>query len=141
VPGARLVVAGRGTDRLAIAGTGIDVLGEVPSAVDVLRTLSVLVYPVGRGSGMKVKVLEALALGVPVVTTTDGAEGIGATDGVVVADGEDDLLRATCAILRDPDERAQRSRAARAHFDAVLSPAPATAPLADLYRRMAGLTS
>lgn len=141
VPESELVLAGRGTEGLRVTGAGIHVVGEVPSAVELLRSLTVLTYPVGRGSGMKVKVLEALALGVPVVTTTDGAEGIGTTDGVVVADDDARFVRATTALLRDPLERAERSVAARRHFDAVLSPAPATEPLADLYRRMAAFTS
>lgn len=143
VPDARLVLAGRGTEALRLPdGSGGAVLGEVDSAVDVLRSFSVLVYPLSRGSGMKVKVLEAMALGVPVVTTPEGAEGIGPSDGVFVADEDDDLVAATVALLRDATERAERGRAARATFDERLSPAPAVEPLVELYRRMAGsLTS
>jgi polysaccharide biosynthesis protein PslH len=135
VPGATLELAGRSLPD--VGGDGVRRLGEVPSAADFLRSLSVLAYPVGRGSGMKVKVLEALALGVPVVTTPDGAEGIPPTDGIVVATDDATLAAALAGLLSDPDERAERSRAARATFLASLSPGPATEPLADLYRRMA----
>ncbi len=139
VPDARVLVAGRGTTELAGAGTlpaGAVVLGAVDSAVDFLSGLSVLAYPLERGSGMKVKVLEALALGVPVVTTPEGAEGIATNDGVVVATADADLARAVASILRDPAERAARGAAARRCFADHYRPAVATAPLVGLYERM-----
>ena len=76
-PGAVLRLAGRGMEPGAFAaspGGGVEWLPDVPSAGDFLRSLGVLLYPVRRGSGTKVKVLEALALGIPVVTTPEGAE-------------------------------------------------------------------
>jgi glycosyltransferase involved in cell wall biosynthesis len=139
VPEARLLVAGRGTASLAgLSGEpGVQVLGEVPSGGEFLRGLSVLVYPVARGSGVKVKVLEAIASGVPVVTTPAGAEGIEAGDGVVVATDPQALASAVTALLSDEDERRQRGEAARAAFLARYAPVPATEPLAAIYRAIA----
>ena len=136
VPDAELVIAGRGTDALGLAGPGVRVAGTVPSSVGFLRSLSVLLYPIERGSGMKVKALEALACGVPVVTTPAGAEGIEASDGVVVCDRPADLARAAAALLRDEGERAERGRAARALFEERYTPRVATEPLVALYERM-----
>lgn len=139
VPEARLVIAGRGTEKLAgQAGEGVDVVGEVDSAVDFLRSLSLLLYPIQRGSGIKVKTLEALAVGLPVVTTPLGAEGIEAGDGMVVAESEESLVAAAAEILGDPGERRQRGLAARSAFEQRYAPGPATEPLAALYRRMIG---
>jgi glycosyltransferase involved in cell wall biosynthesis len=135
VPDARLLVAGIGTTSLP-GGDGVEMLGEVPSAAEFLRGLSVLVFPLERGSGMKVKVLESLACGVPVVTTAAGAEGIDANAGVAVTDSDDELASATASLLLDPAEAARRGEAARAVFLARYSPVPATAPVVDLYRRM-----
>jgi len=133
------VIAGRGTEKLAgNAGEGVDVLGEVDSAVDFLRSLSLLLYPIQRGSGIKVKTLEALAVGLPVVTTPLGAEGIEAGDGMVVAESEESLVAAAAEILGDPGERRQRGLAARSAFEQRYAPGPATEPLAALYRRMIG---
>src|SRR5205085_3334873 len=115
-----------------------EVLGEVASAPSFMRRLSVLLYPVERGSGMKVKVLEAIACGVPVVTTAAGAEGIEAGEGVVVTEGDEDLAQAAVSILTDEGERRERGAAAREAFLQRYAPGPATAPLLDLYRRMAG---
>lgn len=140
VPEARLVIAGRGTDRLGITnGDGITVLGEIPSAAAFFSDASVLVVPLDRGSGMKVKVLEALASGVPTVTTPAGAEGVERGDGIVVCDRGDDesVARATASILRDDLERRQRGDAARALFERNYVPEVVAEPLVDLYIRMA----
>lgn len=138
-PDARLVVAGRGTSRLPSLrpGSGVDVVGEVSSAAEFLQGLSVLLYPLERGSGMKVKVLEAIASGVPVVTTAAGAEGIEGGDGVVVAESDGELAAAAARILADRAERRERGAAARRAFLERYAPEPATRPLVELYRRMA----
>ena len=137
VPDARLAIAGRGTDALGLDGAGVDVLGEVPSAVEFLRTLSVLLYPIARGSGVKVKTLESLAVGLPIVTTPLGAEGVEAGDGAVIEADSVALARAAASLLRDEGERRQRAAASRAAFEAHYSPLPATAPLVELYARLA----
>ena len=138
LPDARLRVAGRGMDGLVSAGEGIAVEGAVPSARDFMHGIAVLVFPLERGSGMKVKTLEALAAGVPVVTTAAGAEGIAGDEGLVVAEDDAGLAAAAARILRDDGERRERARAARAAFERRYSPKVATEPLVDLYGRMLG---
>jgi glycosyltransferase involved in cell wall biosynthesis len=113
----------------------------VPSGPGFLRGLSVLLFPLERGSGMKVKVLEAIASGIPVVTTPAGAEGIEAGEGVVIGTNDEELAQAAARILADEDERRERGAAARAAFEQRYSPFPATEPLVELYRRMAGTQS
>ena len=134
VPEARLLVAGRGWDELG--GPGVEFLGEVASGREFLRGLSVLLFPLDRGSGMKVKVLEAIASGVPVVTTPAGAEGIEPNDGVVVATDDDALAMAAAEVLGDAAKRSERGAAARAAFERGYRPKVATAPLVSLYERM-----
>jgi glycosyltransferase involved in cell wall biosynthesis len=139
VPEARLIIAGRGTEQLIDVAVepGVEVLGAVPSAADWLRDLSVLLFPIDRGSGMKVKVLEAMACGVPVVTTPAGAEGIRAGGGVMVEHDDRHLAHSAAVIMQDALERSERGAAARAAFLERYSPLPATEPLVELYRRIA----
>jgi len=136
---AQLCVAGRGMDELGLpSGPGLTVTGEVHSSASFLAELSLLLYPLARGSGVKVKVLEAIACGVPVVTTPAGAEGIEAGEGVIVAETDEDLAAAAAVLLSDSGERRERGDAARAAFLERYAPEPATRPLVDLYRRMIG---
>ena len=139
VPDARLVVAGRGTASLKglAPEPGVELVGEVPSGPAFLRGLSLLLFPLERGSGMKVKVLESIASGLPVVTTPTGAEGIDAGGGIVVESDDEKLAAAAVEILGDEQGRRERGAAARAAFDRSYSPVPATEPLVELYARMA----
>jgi glycosyltransferase involved in cell wall biosynthesis len=138
LPDARLKVAGRGTDGIGLqASEGVEILGEIESAARFFEAASMLLYPLERGGGMKVKVLEALASGVPVVTTSAGAEGVELSDGVVVIDDDDEKLAAAAvAILRDDLERRQRGDAAYRSFLRHYVPEVAAAPLVDLFERM-----
>jgi hypothetical protein len=64
---------------------------------------------------MKVKVLEAFAYGVPVVTTSEGVEGIPAQDGIHAGISDEDagLVERTLGLLRDPAQQESQRRAAR----------------------------
>lgn len=138
LPDARLRVAGRGMRELPdlVGAPGVELVGEVPSSSEFLRSLSLLLYPIERGSGMKVKVLEALATGLPIVTTANGAEGIEG-EGVVVESDDGPLADAALELLQDKGLRVERGAAARATFDSRYAPASATQPLVELYRRIA----
>jgi glycosyltransferase involved in cell wall biosynthesis len=137
-PEAKLLIAGRGWDRLSgFGGPGVTLLGEVESGAEFMRSLSLLLFPIERGSGVKVKVLEAIASGLPVVTTPAGAEGIEPGGGVIVESSDEALAAAASQLLDDPAERQARGLAARTLFERLYAPAPATAPLLELYERMA----
>jgi glycosyltransferase involved in cell wall biosynthesis len=139
-PAARLLLAGSGMEREAFAHlpspAGVEWLGRVPSADAFLTGLGALLYPVQRGSGAKVKVLESMLLGVPVVTTTPGAEGIDGSGGIVVADDDRALADATCELIDDVAARRSAAEQARLRFDAHHTPAMATVPVLDVYERI-----
>lgn len=124
-PQARLTLAGRGPTPAiqALANDGI----AVPGAVDDLRALyagaSVAVAPIFWGSGVRIKLLEALACGLPVVTTPLAAEGIPlqAGESALFAAAPDAFAAAIVRLLDDSRLRARIGAAGRAvveqHYD------------------------
>lgn len=81
----------------------ITVPGYVPDLEPYLERASVMVVPVRAASGMRVRILEALAHGIPVVTTTTGAEGIDAVDGehLLIADQPQQFANAVNSLLEN----------------------------------------
>ena len=63
--------------RLAATHAGVELLGYVENVADAYRGATQVVVPIHVGGGTRLKILEALALGRPVVATTIGAEGLG----------------------------------------------------------------
>jgi len=82
----------------------VQVTGYVPDLQPYFERAALMVVPVRAGSGMRVRILEALARGIPVVTTTTGVEGIDAIAGehLLVADEPNEFANAIVRLLRDP---------------------------------------
>lgn len=86
----------------------IRVLGYLPDLTPYLEKTSVMVVPVRTGGGMRVRILESLARGIPVVTTSLGAEGIQVTPGedILVEDTSSGFARAVIDLLRSSEKQA-----------------------------------
>jgi len=127
VPAARLLLVGRDA-RSAMARhlpmRSVEVYENVPDILPYFDATDVMLYTPASGSGMKVKVLEAFALGVPVVTTGEGVEGIPAADGVHAGVAEDDagLIERTVRLLTDPSHYRAVRREARRLVEAHCAP-------------------
>ena len=122
LPNARLRVIGRearpGILELAkLLGPSVSIDGYVADLGDALEGAAALVNPLRFGSGVKLKVIDALGRHLPVVSTAVGAEGIasGPGTGVLVADEPDGLVALLCS-LTDPTRNAEVSRDAAEHF-------------------------
>ncbi|MBI5837554.1 MAG: glycosyltransferase [Candidatus Eisenbacteria bacterium] len=85
---------------------GVEVAGRVEDLQQEYVRAAAMVVPLTFSSGMQNKILEAAAAGLPVVTTTNGAAGLGPTLGarVTVADSSDAMARAALRILAHPGE-------------------------------------
>jgi polysaccharide biosynthesis protein PslH len=116
-PGLRLVIAGRkpAPSVLALACEDVLVTGTVEDVRPFYARALVVVVPLRVGSGTRLKILEAMAAGVPVVSTTLGAEGLRVEDGVniLVADTGDEIATAICRLATRPEWRDRLVRAAR----------------------------
>lgn len=117
VPDVRIRLVGKHDPDLASLDDPprVAVVGRVPDIATELAQADLVVVPVRYGSGTRLKILEAFAQRVPVVSTSLGAEGLGAEDGVHLLIGDTvPALAAGCArLLGDPDLR--EAIASRAH--------------------------
>lgn len=114
----KLRVTGRhnGVDLTGIDNCpGVELVGYVGDIKDVLGTSAACVAPLREGGGSRLKILEAMAAGVPVISTTMGAEGIEAIAGkhILIADDPVDFASAIAQVLADQELAQTLSREAR----------------------------
>jgi glycosyltransferase involved in cell wall biosynthesis len=120
VPEAKLTIVGKNPpqDFIQLAQDDpehIVVTGYVPDLLPYYADSVLVVVPVRAGSGMRVRILETFALGMPTVTTTVGLEGIDAVAGeeVLVADSAPDFAASVVEVLMDEDKQNQLARRGR----------------------------
>jgi GT2 family glycosyltransferase len=116
VPAARFVVVGSNPppDVAALAGEGIEVRPNVSDGElrELYRTARVAAVPLRYGAGVKLKVVEALREGLPLVTTSIGAQGLpGLQDVAMICDEPQAFASAVCQLLTDAAAWARRSAA------------------------------
>jgi glycosyltransferase involved in cell wall biosynthesis len=107
---------------------------------DFFSRAAVMVYAPARGSGMKVKVMESMAYGVPVVTTWEGVEGIDYQNGreCWVAETDEELAGKVCRLLENSVERQLMRQAARTLIEERYSPRPVVDKMISVYERLIG---
>ena len=139
-PDAQFYIVGRDPHpRLAPLSNmpGVTITGFVDDIRPYIAAASVYVVPLLTGGGTRLKVLEAMAMGKALVSTTLGCEGIDARSGrdLVLADAADEFASQVVALLRDAVRREALGHTAHAfvqrHFDWPI----VTAPLEQLYER------
>ena len=144
VPAATCQVVGwdaRSALRSHLSLPDVTVVENVPDAKPYFERTGVLVYAPARGTGMKVKVLEALAFGIPVVTTTEGVEGLPAVDGLHagVCDDDDGLIERTVRLLTGVTDGNRQRAAGRALLESHCGPGPTVDAVERVYRRVAAV--
>jgi glycosyltransferase involved in cell wall biosynthesis len=116
VPEARLSIAGSSAPEWLRRRMGnIDFRGAVDDATAFMKTMSVMIAPLFAGGGMRIKVLEAMALAKPIVATTLGAGGLDVEHGrdILIADDVPSFADAIALLLRDENVATQIGEAAR----------------------------
>ena len=114
----------------------IELVGFVEDVRVALSEYAVFICPILSGSGVRVKLLEAFAAGIPVVSTVVGAEGLTEQHGEIcaLADDPGDFAAKTLALLDDPASAAQMAARARAEVVSNWDMAVITRRLVDTYR-------
>lgn len=123
-------------DRLFRRDARIELLGTVENVKPLLESKAVFVCPILSGSGVRVKLLEAFASGIPTVSTRIGAEGLTREDGEIccLADTPREFAERTLALLRSPAESEAMAARARQEIMRKWDSAAVIERLAESYR-------
>jgi glycosyltransferase involved in cell wall biosynthesis len=118
----------------------ITLTGPVPDVRPLITAATVFVAPLRMGGGTRFKILEAMALRRPVVSTTIGAEGFPITDGreLLLADTPSAQARAVCSLLEDAPTRARLGAAGRSFVEANYQWPEIMPRLEEVYRSIGG---
>ena len=140
-PSCRLIAVGAQAPEgyaAAIDRHGAEFVGEVDAIRDSLSRYAVFLAPILTGSGVRVKLLEAFAAGIPVVSTRLGAEGLADQSGDIVelADTAESFAEATVRLLDSPEDARAMAKRALEEVQRNWDMATITARLADRYKRV-----
>ena len=118
IPDVKLYIVGKNPSK-SVQGYAADkiiVTGFVDDVRPYIARSQVFIVPLNVGGGIRGKALEAMAMGMPIVTTTIGCEGILLKDGesVLVADSPEEFAQAVIRLLQTPELRTKLGRNARA---------------------------
>lgn len=123
-PDARLLVVGRAAERAAQTladGEAVELVGEVADVRPFIDGAAVYVLPMRIGGGSRLKLLEALAMEAPVVSTSlgvEGIEGLRHETHLLIADRAENFAAAVLRLIADPDLGARLGAAGHAHVAA-----------------------
>ena len=107
VPQARMYLAGRKMPQTLMNTEyrNVSIVGEVPDAMYFIESKKINIVPLLSGSGIRVKIIEAMSVGKTVISTTIGAEGIEYTDGknILIADTPDEFVMQIKRCIADDE--------------------------------------
>jgi GT2 family glycosyltransferase/glycosyltransferase involved in cell wall biosynthesis len=137
-PRARLVVIGSDppAPHSLPDAEAVDLIGFVEDVREPLKRYALFVCPILSGSGVRVKLLEAFAAGIPVISTRLGAEGLADQHGdlCALADDPSSFAAHIVNLLRDPEAAAQMAERARAEVVSTRDMRVMTEHLVECYR-------
>lgn len=106
-PQASFFLAGRNMPSRFVSNQSLNLFveGEVESSSQFMLSLDALIVPLFSGSGVRIKIAEALSLGVPVITTPVGSEGLLVKNGrdIIISDNALQMTTDICRVIDNPD--------------------------------------
>jgi glycosyltransferase involved in cell wall biosynthesis len=141
IPAATLHIAGRGAPATApswLRGRNINWLGEVDDARQFMASVNVMIAPLFAGSGLRIKIIEAMSIGKPVVATTVAVNGIPALDGreLFIADEASSFSSALVNLLKDWELRKSTGETAVSLVKERYDNTVLTAGLLEFYKQL-----
>ena len=117
LPSLKLYLAGREMPQWLsnLNSQNVEVVGEVPDAQEFIQSKAISIAPLFSGSGIRIKIIESMAMGKAVISTKIGAEGIHYTDGkdILIANTAQEFLKATKYLYENPAKRTEIGENAR----------------------------
>lgn len=116
-PQAKFYIIGRGVSKkiLSLNKPNVVVVGKIENAQQVFHHYSIMIIPLLSGSGMRIKMIEGMAYGKPIVATSIGAEGIAVTNhkNCLLVDTNNDFANALVEILNNEEKKKSLQKEAR----------------------------
>ncbi len=139
-PKARLNLAGNKMpkDLMKLEMEGVSIKGRVKSAIAYMKTRQVMLVPLFSAGGMRVKIIEGMAMGKAIISTPIGAEGIDHTDGknILLARNITEFAEQIIALHDDPTLAEELGANARKLVRTSYSDGPIVAELVAFYKRL-----
>jgi glycosyltransferase involved in cell wall biosynthesis len=116
-PAVQLYLAGRKMEGLSdeLERKNVMIVGEVEDSHEFMVSKGLMIIPLLSGGGMRVKLIEGMALGKIIVSTSIGAEGVDCRNGehLLIADSAEEFSNAILSYLSDPDHKKELGENAR----------------------------
>ena len=116
-PNIKLNLAGRHMPKwlMNLKKNNVKVWGEVPDAKEFIKDNDIAIVPLLSGSGIRIKIIESMAMGKTVITTMIGAEGIQYSEynNIIIADNPTKIVETICRITKEPEELMRIGKNAR----------------------------
>jgi glycosyltransferase involved in cell wall biosynthesis len=118
--------------------TNVEVVGEVENAVEFMQSKAIMIVPLLSASGVRVKIIEGLALGRSVVATSVAAEGIGCTHGkqLLIADSLQEWMDALTSVIENESLRKSFSVEGPEHIRLNFDLRALTSKLVNFYKEI-----
>jgi glycosyltransferase involved in cell wall biosynthesis len=139
-PELKFYIAGRnapGWFRRKIELPNVVFEGEIPDAYDFINSKSIMVVPLFSGSGMRIKIIEGMALGKSIVTTPVGTEGISTTEGenIMIAETAEKFVESISRLIEDREFFEKIGRNAIEYIHEKFDNLAAAAALIEFYKQ------
>ncbi|MGC9352508.1 MAG: glycosyltransferase family 4 protein [Mariniphaga sp.] len=139
-PGLKFYIAGRKAPDWLIRrfnAPNIEFMGEVEDAYQFMNSKSIMVVPLFSGSGMRIKIIEGMALGKPIVSTPIGTEGISTQSGknILIADNEKEFVADVERLITDYELFQNISRNAIEYIQEKFDNLALAGALTDFYKQ------
>ncbi len=142
-PALEFYIAGRNMPEWMneLNGNGIHILGEIDDALGFIAENAIMIVPLFSGSGMRIKIIEGMAMKKAIVSTSIGAEGIDYSDGlnISIADEKQEFIDKLNQLLADENRVAAVGENARELIESRYNNLTFAAQLIEFYQRAFGI--